>query len=60
MDFVNRLVGVRNSVGGDDDGEDKYQKKQEKYAEKLDGFNFNFPSIPKYEGVQEIKTPGTR
>lgn len=52
MDFVERIVNgkkkevnipAENLNGG---------KKEERFADKLDDFNFNFPSIPPYEGIQ--------
>jgi hypothetical protein len=44
MDFVNRIVN-----GGK---EAPKKKNNERLAENLNDFNFNIPSIPAYEGIQ--------
>ena len=43
MDFVNRIV-----IGKDDTAS---KPAKDKFADKLDDFAFNFPSIPAYEGI---------
>lgn len=44
MEFINRVVNDRG-------GEDK-KVPDNRMADKFDDFNFNFPSLPAYEGIQ--------
>ena len=46
MDFVNRIVNHK------DESFMKPDKEGQRMADKLDSFDFNFPSLPAYEGIQ--------
>lgn len=45
MDFVERIVKKR-------DDPKPANPMENRFADKLDDFNFNFPVIPAYEGIQ--------
>lgn len=45
MDFVNRVVNQKESAKG------LNHKGEERMADRVDSFDFNFPSLPAYEGI---------
>lgn len=47
MDFVNRIVNNK------DESIIKPSHHEARMADKLDAFDFNFPSLPAYEGFQK-------
>lgn len=63
MDFVNKIISGKQGGYGELPSQSnirpssniRREKEQPRFAEKLDaGFDFNFPVIPPYEGIQNL------